>query len=126
LCENVGISETVLHYKYFSILELTIGDSRLSPAYDLLNTRLHIPNDTRFALVDGLLPTTYARDNIKAQFKALAEQADLPMRQYDSIMSEMLSRQDDVEAMIYRSFLSDAAREKYYQHYKERVMLLGG
>ncbi|WP_245760457.1 HipA domain-containing protein [Salegentibacter flavus] len=41
--------------KNFAILETPMGDHWLSPAYDLLNTRIHV-DDSDFALEEGLLP----------------------------------------------------------------------
>ncbi|SFN87223.1 HipA-like C-terminal domain-containing protein [Salegentibacter flavus] len=43
------------HLKNFAILETPMGDHWLSPAYDLLNTRIHV-DDSDFALEEGLLP----------------------------------------------------------------------
>lgn len=42
------------HLKNFSVLETESGDFRLSPAYDLINTKLHV-DDRIFALDKGLL-----------------------------------------------------------------------
>lgn len=41
------------HLKNFSLLEDALGQMRLSPAYDLMNTRLHV-EDSVFALKKGL------------------------------------------------------------------------
>ncbi len=42
------------HIKNFSLLETSDGDFKLSPAYDLINTNIHLPNDSIFALRKGL------------------------------------------------------------------------
>lgn len=52
---NYLFSNGDAHIKNFSIIETPFGDYRLSPAYDLLNSRIHI-DDKDFALEDGLLP----------------------------------------------------------------------
>ena len=52
---NYLFSNGDAHFKNFSIIETPLGDFRLSPAYDLLNTRIHV-SDSEFALEDGLLP----------------------------------------------------------------------
>jgi serine/threonine-protein kinase HipA len=52
---NYLFSNGDARFKNFSIIETGMGDFRLSPAYDLLNSRLHV-NDSDFALEDGLLP----------------------------------------------------------------------
>ena len=42
--------------KNFSVIQTPQGDYRLAPAYDLINTLLHIPGGFIFALDKGLLP----------------------------------------------------------------------
>ena len=46
---NYLFSNGDAHFKNFSLIETPLGDFRLSPAYDLLNTRIHI-EDSDFAL----------------------------------------------------------------------------
>ena len=50
---NFLFSNGDAHLKNFSLLESNKGDYLLSPAYDLINTRLHV-DDTDFALDKGL------------------------------------------------------------------------
>ena len=49
--------------KDFSIIETPLGDFKLSPAQDLLNSRIHI-EDKDFALDEGLIPARMGQDNI--------------------------------------------------------------
>lgn len=51
---NFLFSNGDAHAKNFSLLETPSGDFILAPAYDLLNTRLHIFDDHVFALQRGL------------------------------------------------------------------------
>ena len=44
------------HIKNFSVLQTSQGDYKLSPAYDLINSSLHIYSDSIFALQKGLFP----------------------------------------------------------------------
>ena len=44
------------HIKNFSVLQTPQGDYKLSPAYDLINSSLHIYSDSIFALQKGLFP----------------------------------------------------------------------
>jgi serine/threonine-protein kinase HipA len=55
------------HFKIYSLLETPIGDYCLSPAYDLLNSRIHIA-DKDFALDDGMLSGNLTRGKIRQQF----------------------------------------------------------
>lgn len=52
---NYLFSNGDAHLKNFSLIETQQGDFKLSPAYDLLNTKIHI-DDTDFALKEGLFP----------------------------------------------------------------------
>lgn len=52
------------HLKNFSLLESETGDYLLSPAYDLINTRLHV-DDTDFALDKGLFEDNYQSETFK-------------------------------------------------------------
>ena len=104
---NYLFSNGDAHYKNFSIIETGLGDFRLSPAYDLLNTQLHV-DDSPFALADGLLPTKYAVGNIREQFHRLAQHAEISENQTNVIMDDMLSHKKDVQKLIAASFLSAA------------------
>lgn len=53
---NYLFSNGDTHFKNYSLIETSMGDFKLSPAYDLLNRSIHI-EDKDFALEDGLLLT---------------------------------------------------------------------
>jgi len=63
-----------------------MGDYRLSPAYDLLNSRIHI-EDKDFALDEGLLPRNLAQGKIRIQFAKLAENAGISEKKFIDIMT---------------------------------------
>jgi serine/threonine-protein kinase HipA len=73
---NYLFSNGHAHFKNFSILETSMEDYRLSPAYDLLNSRIHI-EDKDFALDDSLLPRDLAQGKISRQFAILAGKAGI-------------------------------------------------
>lgn len=56
---NYLFSNGDAHFKIFSILETHLGDYRLSPAYDLLNSHIHI-DGKEFSLDHSLLPANLA------------------------------------------------------------------
>jgi serine/threonine-protein kinase HipA len=120
---NYLFSNGDAHYKNFSIIETPMGDFRLSPAYDLLNTHLHV-DDSPFALVDGLLPTNYAVGKIRDQLMSLASQAEIPDNQSHLIMADMLSHQEKVQSLIQLSFLSEDGKYSYMRQYQERLHIL--
>jgi serine/threonine-protein kinase HipA len=95
---NYLFSNGDAHFKNFSILETPFGDYRLSPAYDLLNSRIHI-EDKDFALDDGLLPRNLAQGKIGLQ-------------------------SDLVEKMVAASFLNDTTKRNYFQSFQGRLKQL--
>jgi serine/threonine-protein kinase HipA len=120
---NYLFSNGDAHYKNFSIIETGIGDFRLSPAYDLLNTHLHV-DDSPFALVDGLLPVNYAVGNIREQLHHLARLAEIAESQANLIMNDMLSHEAEVQKLIAASFFSDESKQIYYQQYQKGLQIL--
>lgn len=116
---NYLFSNGDAHLKNFSVLETPLGDFRLSPAYDLLNSRIHI-EDPDFALENGLLPRAITRGNVLEQFHTLAGQAGLNTQQVENIFQKLLSGTGRVEALIQASFLSESTKRSYLQTYQRR------
>jgi serine/threonine-protein kinase HipA len=120
---NYLFSNGDAHYKNFSILETSFGDYRLSPAYDLLSSRIHI-NDNEFALEEGLLPKNLAQSKIGLQFAQLAKKAKIREKTFQDIMTLMTSKSDLVEDMVAASFLSNTTKRNYFQLYQSRLKQL--
>lgn len=117
---NYLFSNGDAHLKNFSLLETPLGDFRLSPAYDLLNSRIHV-EDSDFALNDGLLPRNLGHGTILKQFNILAEKAELNSRQVDRIFVSMTENADKVEKLIQASYLNDKTKRTYLQSYQKRL-----
>ena len=120
---NYLFSNGDAHFKNFSIIETSMGDYRLSPAYDLLNSRMHI-DDKDFALDDGLLPGNLTQGKIRIQFFKLAENAEIGEKIFNDIMSVMLSKPEMVGKLVNASFLDDSTRRNYWQSYNGRLKQL--
>lgn len=120
---NYLFSNGDAHFKNFSLLETPFGDFRLSPAYDMLNSRLHI-EDTDFALLDGLLPPQLAQGNITAQFFTLGKLADIAKEQIVKVFHQLTSKQDLVLALIEASYLNVKSKATYQQAYQTRLKKL--
>jgi serine/threonine-protein kinase HipA len=120
---NYLFSNGDAHLKNFSLTETPLGDYRLSPAYDLLNSRIHI-DDKEFALKDGLLPRNLATGKMSSQFATLAREAGISDKIYQSIKTLMITQSAQVEKMIDTSFLSDSIKRNYHQSYQRRLNLL--
>lgn len=120
---NYLFSNGDAHLKNFSVLETPMGDHRLSPAYDLLNTRIHV-EDEAFALKEGLLPGNLGQTNTAKQFQILAEQIDLSRKQFDTIFRTLLSSPEHVENLVQASFLNEKSKRNYLQDYQSRLKKL--
>ena len=116
---NYLFSNGDAHFKNFSLIETPLGDFRLSPAYDLLNTRIHI-EDSDFALDDKLLPKNIVNRNIWVQFNILADKAELSKTQKNKIFDNLLSKSQNVEELVKSSYLSDKMKRNYIQAYQTR------
>lgn len=120
---NYLFSNGDAHFKNFSILETLFGDYTLSPAYDLINSRIHI-NDKDFALEDGLLPKSINQGKIGVQFAKLAEKAEIGEKNFRALMALMISKSDLVEKMVMSSFLDNSTKRNYFQSYQARLKQL--
>ena len=117
---NYLFSNGDAHLKNFSIIETPLGDFKLSPAYDLLNSRIHI-EDKDFALDEGLIPARMGQGNIPNQFRLLAKHAEIPEKQTNIILSLMVSKSDVVKKLIDASFLKERIQRNYFQSYQLRL-----
>ncbi|WP_348051430.1 HipA domain-containing protein [Mucilaginibacter sp.] len=120
---NYLFSNGDAHFKNFSLLETPMGDYRLSPAYDLLNSHIHI-NDKDFALDGGLLPQNLAQGKIQYQFSVLAKQAGIAEKVFSDLMSQMLSGPEHVIQLANASFLDETTKRNYLQSYQGKLKQL--
>ncbi len=120
---NYLFSNGDAHFKNFSLIETSMGDFKLSPAYDLLNSRIHI-EDRDFALEDGLLPKNMAQGKVISQFRVLSEKAGINEKVYDELLNAMLNQTGLVEKLIFSSFLDEKTQRNYFQSYQTRLKKL--
>jgi serine/threonine-protein kinase HipA len=120
---NYLFSNGDAHLKNFSIIETPQGDFKLSPAYDLLNSRIHI-EDKDFALDEGLIPARMGQGNVAKQFRLLADYAGIPEKQKNAIMALMVSKTEQVTTLIHASFLKDRIKRSYLQTYQLKLKKL--
>jgi serine/threonine-protein kinase HipA len=121
---NYLFSNGDAHLKNFSIIETPQGDFKLSPAYDLLNSRIHI-DDKDFALDEGLIPARMGQSNVAKQFQSLAGHAGIQEKQMNSILALMVSKSDQVKKLLDASFLKDGIKRSYLQTYQLKLKKLG-
>ncbi|MBX3255572.1 MAG: HipA domain-containing protein [Chitinophagaceae bacterium] len=118
------------HLKNFSLLENETGDYFLSPAYDLVNTRLHV-DDTGFALNRGLFADGFASDAFKKthhrgrqDFAEFAKRIGVREDRLEKLLEPFLLKQDKVETLVGRSSLSAPGKRGYLMDYSARRNLL--
>ena len=124
---NYVFSNGDAHLKNFGLLETEAGDFTMSPAYDLLNTRIHI-SDTDFALKKGLfadgsksLLWTRTGSPQKDDFLRFAEQIGVSSRRVEGLLSPLLTRQPAVEELVSHSFLSPRIKTAYLNYYYQKL-----
>jgi serine/threonine-protein kinase HipA len=114
------------HLKNFSLLESSKGDYLLSPAYDLVNTKLHV-DDTDFALDKGLFADNFESEQYKKNghpskndFTEFAKRIGVVETRIEKLLNPFLERQPFMETLVSRSFLSDANKRGYLLLYNTK------
>lgn len=115
------------HLKNFSLQETDDGDYVLTPAYDMMNTSIHI-NDGDFALQDGLIPKSeysdvYSRTlhPCKDDFITFGTRIGVLPKKLSSIVEMFATEQPKVYELIENSFLDEKVKRMYKQSYLERL-----
>jgi len=123
---NYLFSNGDAHLKNFSLLESESGDYFLSPAYDLVNTRIHV-DDTDFALDKGLFAdefrsATFQKSNHpgKEDFMELSKRLGINKGRAEKLMQPFLIKQPMVETLTHRSFLNESVKRGYLLDYNNR------
>ena len=113
------------HMKNFALLEDDAGGMVLAPAYDVMNTRLHV-EDSDFALSHGLFADGRAvsGQGMGAHFLAWAERIGLPRKAAERYVQKAVSQQAKLEQQIHASPLSKKALHTYLYHIRERFLRL--
>ena len=108
-----------MHLKNFSLLTTSDGIHRLSPAYDLVCTRLVIPDDTLAMPVGG-------RDKnfTKRKWLEFAEYCGLPERAANRVISDQIKALEPSLKLISASFLPDEMKEQYESIVRENTAVL--
>jgi serine/threonine-protein kinase HipA len=130
---NFLFSNGDAHLKNFSLLESTNGDYLLSPAYDLVNTRLHV-DDSDFALDKGLFVDDFKSEQFKksrhpctSDFMEFAKRIGVAPNRAEKLLQPFLERQPFMATLVSRSFLSEANKRGYLMMYNnKRNCLIGG
>lgn len=114
------------HLKNFSIIKVG-QDYRLAPAYDLLNTNLHVKGDD-WGLDGGLSPRieksdVYERTGhpCRLDFVRFGRQIGLVQSRIDKVLDKYTSIPEKTKVLISHSFLTEKMKRKYLRTVDERV-----
>jgi serine/threonine-protein kinase HipA len=123
---NYLFSNGDAHLKNFSLLETKNGDYTLSPAYDLINTRIHI-DDSEFALSKGLLKDNYISNEKKKSGKVgledfieFAIRIGIDKENAIKLLAPYLKNQEAVLKLIENSYLDEPTKRAYLLDYQTR------
>jgi serine/threonine-protein kinase HipA len=123
---NYLFSNGDAHLKNFSLLETPSGDYTLSPAYDLINTRLHV-DDTDFALDKGLFADSFKSEKSiitghahKTDFVEFGKRIGVNENRIEKLLFPFLEKQPKAEILINHSFLNDSCKRGYLLNYNTK------
>ena len=112
------------HLKNFSLINRGDGEYHLSPAYDLINTSLHLYEPRIFALDKGLfhegMHLTDTRTVTRVDFEEFGRRIGLDTRLVKRELDNFATEQPLAKELINRSFLSDKLKKYYWQSYNYR------
>ena len=118
------------HIKNFSLLRNdNSGDYILTPAYDLLNTRLHVPSESRTALPlfrDDFETESHRINGFYAydDFLELAKRLELHPGRFERFMHTIVSKESEIFSLIDRSELTEQCRQQYKDHVSDSIRAL--
>jgi serine/threonine-protein kinase HipA len=122
---NYIIGNGDAHLKNFSLIETINDDFVLSPAYDLLNINIHLPNESRMALdlFDNFESEHYKSNGFYGveDFMKLSEFYGIKLTRAEKIISEFSDRAEKVKKLVLFSFLSTEGQEKYLEIFTDRL-----
>jgi len=123
---NYLFSNGDAHLKNFSLIQDESSGGRvLAPAYDLLNTGIHIPGESDMAL--ELFKDEYMTESYRAgskhteeDFLVFATRCGISEKRAIQLYQGFLSSQENVIDLVKRSFLSEEVKALYINSYLNR------
>lgn len=115
------------HLKNFSLYESQQGDYVLTPAYDLLNTAVHFPDETTATgldfFTDGHFTEAYEALGFysSADFIELGTAFGVDADEVRAHISKFEKKKDRILQMIEESYLSEEAKKRYTAKFLDRL-----
>lgn len=119
------------HLKNFSLYrDATLNTYLLTPAYDLLNTRLHLPNESAMAL--DLFESDFETESYKIcgffgrdDFLEFGTRIGIPVKRVNRMIDEFIGRQKQISELLDRSFLTPELRIQFSEMVDDRIRAIG-
>lgn len=112
------------HLKNFSLMNRGDGEYHLTPAYDLINTSLHLHQPRIFALDKGLfregMQFTDTNTVNRSDFEEFGRRIGLSDRLVKRELDFFATAQPLAQELILRSFLSEHLKQHYWKSYNYR------
>ncbi|RZK21170.1 MAG: type II toxin-antitoxin system HipA family toxin [Hymenobacter sp.] len=115
---NYLVSNGDAHLKNFSLYRLPSGEYRLTPAYDLLNTSLHVDDGNGLALdlfAGDFTTPSFAANAYLAydDFLAFGQRIGLPPSRVRRVLADVAGHEAATAKLLSRSFLAPAMQARY-------------
>ena len=118
------------HLKNFSVYESALGDYVMTPAYDLLNTALHYPNDLTFLALSLFKDPDFMTREFETlgyytapDFIVLGRAYGLDERGVLELIHRFRRSADAVAQMVGQSLLTSEAKEAYLRIFNDRLAM---
>ncbi len=128
---NYLFSNGDAHLKNFSLIETPNGDMVLSPAYDLLCTRLHV-SDSDMATADGLFSEDFETESFKVNafyafddFMAFGIKIGIAQKRVEKIINFFQKDYPQTHQLIANSFLFEESQKMYSDLYFDKLKRFG-
>lgn len=106
------------HLKNFSLLRKEEKGYHLSPAYDIISSRLVIPEESE----EMCLSLQGKKNNIrKEDFQRLGDNFGLQSKQISNALERLEGNKFSIEEMIENSFLNNRLKSRFLDIFKERM-----
>lgn len=115
---NYLVSNGDAHLKNFSVLRLSNDEYQLTPAYDLLNTALHVNDGNGLALelfADDFETPSFTANAFLAydDFLELGRRLGLPLSRVKKLLADIGQQEQKIQTLIERSFLPPELQARY-------------
>lgn len=128
---NYIFSNGDAHLKNFSLIRDVHGEYELTPAYDLMSTILHSPDETDMALslYEGDIESKFYQHYGfygKPDFMEFAKRLDIIEGRAVRILNEFINskKNNDMIELVNRSFLSDDVKKTFIANCSEKIQRL--